>query len=255
MAHFPVGASLQDLRVILIVRRPGMCVLVSKVDPLMEKETREGVIVGHSATELHVTFEKRWNIDNEKWRYGKKPWFRKRTNTANDRLDIGTSDSSYTRMMEALRSLHDCPKTQDAASTIDQEIGLNGTYLRDIILSAFGSFSMEDLLEGNANESMSSPGFFVNNEDIMDWAQRYNRDDPLMKAGDPEISLNKSQIRAIAQMLSERVSLVQGVSIIDFRLFRSTCHIDFSLQEPERRRRSSKRSGYLRSTSKYITLF
>jgi hypothetical protein len=75
MAHFPVRAPLQVLRVLLIVPRPGMCVLVSKVDPLKEKETCEGFLIGHSATELHVRFEKRWYIDNEKWRYGKKPSF------------------------------------------------------------------------------------------------------------------------------------------------------------------------------------
>ena len=77
MAHFPVRTSLQVLRVLLIVPRHGMCVLVSKVDPLMEKETREGVVIGHSATELHVSFEKRWNIDNDKWRCGKKSSFLK----------------------------------------------------------------------------------------------------------------------------------------------------------------------------------
>lgn len=49
-----------------------MCVLVSRVDPLMEKERCEGVVIGHSATELEVMFERRWNIGNEKWRYGKK---------------------------------------------------------------------------------------------------------------------------------------------------------------------------------------
>ena len=73
MAHFPVRAFFQVRRVSLIVPRHGMCVLVSKVDPLREEEVREGVIIAHSATELHVKFEKRWNIDNEKWRYGKNP--------------------------------------------------------------------------------------------------------------------------------------------------------------------------------------
>ena len=71
MARFPVRASLPIRHILLIVPRPGMCVLVSRVDPLMEKETCEGVLIGHSATELHVMFEKRWYIDNKKWRYGK----------------------------------------------------------------------------------------------------------------------------------------------------------------------------------------
>jgi len=49
-----------------------MRVLVSKADPLIEKVKQEGVLIGHSATELHVMFEKRWYIENEKWRHGKK---------------------------------------------------------------------------------------------------------------------------------------------------------------------------------------
>lgn len=72
MARFPVRAFLQVRRTLLIIPRHGMCVLVSKVDPLME-ERCEGVLIGHSATELHVMFDKRWHIDNQKWRYGKEP--------------------------------------------------------------------------------------------------------------------------------------------------------------------------------------
>jgi hypothetical protein len=239
-----------------------MCVLVSKVDPLMEKKRHEGVLIGHSATELRVMFEKRWNIDNEKWRYGKELLLlRERANVAADRLDIGPSDSSYTRMTEALRSLHDDPERQDWESTPRQEIALNGTNLRDVILSGFDSFSPHDFLEVtdvNARTSVypadptSSPGFFVHRYDLMDWALRYNRDIPIIKKGDPEILLNKSQIRAIAQMLSERICVVQGVSTpLPFSGFHSySCPIESSLQEPERRGRSSKRSDYSKSTSK-----
>ena len=263
MAHFPVRTSLQVLRVLFMVPRHGMCVLVSKVNPLMEKETREGFVIGHSASELHVMFERRWKIDNEKWRYGKKLSSWERANVAHDRLDIGTSDSSYTRMVEALHSLHDDPETQEAASTAHQEIALNGTYLRDIILSNFAPFSPDDLLDAidvNAKTSdesavpTSSLGFFAGHDEIMDWARRYNRDDPLIQAGDPEILLNKSQIRAIAQMLSERISLVQGVSTLHFRVSILLMPIGPSLQGPERRGRLSKRSGYSRSTSRRITL-
>jgi len=75
MACFPVRAPFQVRHVLLIVPRLGMCVLVSKVDPLMEKGTCEGVLIGHSATELHVMFDRRCFIDNEKWRYGKKLTF------------------------------------------------------------------------------------------------------------------------------------------------------------------------------------
>ncbi len=124
-------------------------------------------------------------------------------------------------MREALRSLHDDPESQDWATTSRQEIALNGTYLRDVILSNFDKFSPHDFLEvtdtnartsGQPAEPMSTPGFFVHHYDLMAWCHRHNTDHPLKKLGDPEIVLNKSQVRAIAQMLSERISVVQGVS-------------------------------------------
>jgi hypothetical protein len=225
MAHLPVRTSLQDFCVLLMVPRHGMCVLVSKVDPLMEKATAcEGIVIGHSATELHVMFDKQWGIANEKWRYGNKLATWERADATGDRLDISTTNSSFTRMTEALRSLHDDPEMQEVASTARQEIALNGTYLRDIILSGMTPLSLDDLLQPtdvNAKTTdlsatplapISSPGFFAAHDEIMAWAHRYNRDNPLIKEGDPEIPLNKSQVRAIAQMLSERISLVQGVS-------------------------------------------
>ena len=183
-------------------------------------------------------------------------------NATVDRLDIGTSDSSYTRMTEALRSLHDDPEMQDVVSTPRQEIALNGTHLRDVILSGFDAFSPHDFLEVtdvNARtidqpaKPSSTPGFFVHHYDMMSWAFRYNRDKPLIRAGDPKILLNSSQIRAIAQMLSERISVVQGVSTSLVFGFPFLCHLDSSLQEPERRGQSSKQSDYSRSTSKCIT--
>ena len=72
MARFPVRASFPVCPVLLIMPRLGMCVLVSKADPLTEKDSCEGVLIGHSATELHVMFDGRWHLDNKKWRYDKK---------------------------------------------------------------------------------------------------------------------------------------------------------------------------------------
>ena len=124
-------------------------------------------------------------------------------------------------MIEALRSLHDDPEMQEWATTSRQEIALNGTSLRDVILSGFDKFSPHDLLEptdvnartsGHPEEPISTPGFFVHHYDLMAWAHRYNRDSPYKQRGDPEILLNHSQVRAIAHMLSERISVVQGVS-------------------------------------------
>jgi len=124
-------------------------------------------------------------------------------------------------MAEGLRSLHDDPERQDIDSTAQQEIALNGTYLRDVILSGFDKYSPHDFLEvtdvnartsGYSEEASPSPGFFVHHYDLMDWAIRYNDDKPIKNPGDPKILLNKSQIRAIAQMISHRICVIQGVS-------------------------------------------
>jgi hypothetical protein len=166
-------------------------------------------------------------------------------------------------MTEALRSLHDDPELHEVASTPRQEVALNGTYLRDVILSGFDTFAPRDFLEvtdvnartgGEPANPISSPGFFVHHYDIMDWAMRYNRDKPIVKKGDPKISLNKSQIRVIAHMICERISVVQGVrTSLPFSGFHPySCFIDSSLREPERRGRSWRRSGYSRSTSTCI---
>ncbi|KAE8259440.1 hypothetical protein A4X13_0g1013 [Tilletia indica] len=46
---------------------------------------------------------------------------------------------------------------------------------------------------------------------IHSWASRYDRDHPLVIDGDPDLDgLNASQVRAVAMMLRNRVSLVQG---------------------------------------------
>lgn len=171
-------------------------------------------------------------------------------------------------MAEGLRSLHDDPERQDIDSTARQEIALNGTYLRDVILSGFDKFSPRDFLEvtdvnartsGYSEEASPSPGFFVQHHDLMDWAIRYNDDKPIKKPGDPKILLNKSQIRAIAQMISHRICVIQGVSTshpfsgFHFRVSIYSRPIYSSLQELERRRRSSRRSDYSGSTSKCIT--
>ena len=56
-----------------------------------------------------------------------------------------------------------------------------------------------------------SSGILARNQLIHSWAKRHRRAQ-LPMSGDPELELNPSQTRAIAMMLSERLSLVQGVS-------------------------------------------
>lgn len=56
-------------------------------------------------------------------------------------------------------------------------------------------------------------GTLIRNESLRSWAERYRSVGEVQKIeGDPEVPLNPSQLRAIAMMISERLSLVQGVS-------------------------------------------
>jgi hypothetical protein len=60
-----------------------------------------------------------------------------------------------------------------------------------------------------------APGILARNQLIQSWTRRYRAPEgrePVAVEGDPVVPLNPSQVRAIAMMLSERLSLVQGVS-------------------------------------------
>lgn len=90
-------------------------------------------------------------------------------------------------------------------------------------------------LHANDVDAVPSPtryqpmsGSLIRNELIRSWTTRYRAEGQVIKAeGDPHIPLNPSQLRAIAMMLSERLSLVQGVSAA----FPSNCSADLSRRE------------------------
>lgn len=119
-----------------------------------------------------------------------------------------------------------------------QEI-LVGTGLRDLILRRFQShyepqaapgagrldeiaaqvaeMKPEDMEASTSieHDDMSPRGLLSPNKLIDSWARRYRVPEgraPIAIEGDPHVPLNPSQTRAIAMMLSERLSLVQGVS-------------------------------------------
>jgi hypothetical protein len=54
-------------------------------------------------------------------------------------------------------------------------------------------------------------GAFMNDQLIQSWARRYARSNPVRIEGDPVLPLNEAQTRAVAMMIGERASLVQGV--------------------------------------------
>ena len=59
--------------------------------------------------------------------------------------------------------------------------------------------------------TISCPGVFAEDDTIQSWARRYREIDPVVYEGDPVLpNLNTSQIRAMAVMIGERLSLIQG---------------------------------------------
>ncbi|KAK4688511.1 carbonic anhydrase, partial [Tremellales sp. Uapishka_1] len=99
---------------------------------------------------------------------------------------------------------------------------LNGTALRSTFLRAF----QEDYVAAATSLAPLKPtdvdataipahldqkeGILARNQLIRSWTERYRREKPVRVEGDPVLKLNPSQMRAIAMMLSERLSLVQG---------------------------------------------
>lgn len=149
-------------------------------------------------------------------------------------------------MREAMRYLEVSPERieNDSVNKPNQvELILQGSQLRDVLLQSFGTSGTENpalspqhlqdpgekrylspeqlehdskLQESTSitmpgNGSGGGGGAFADNCLIRSWATRYRRPNPVVVEGDPDLSgLNASQIRAMATMIGERISLVQG---------------------------------------------
>ena len=107
--------------------------------------------------------------------------------------------------------------TPSAMSRYTRETILSGTALRDVLLRDFATPDNSVAFRKDPSHPQRQ-GMFTNDMLIMSWCKRQLRqgERPLEVEGDPEIQLNASQRKAIAMMLSERVSLIQGVSPIRF---------------------------------------
>jgi len=108
------------------------------------------------------------------------------------------------------------------------ELILQGTYLRSILLASFSpstihpptalqapgevGYPPHDALDHNSRIPSDHGGVFRDDMRIQSWARRYVQFNPVIAEGDPELHLNATQIRAIAMMIGEQISLVQGVS-------------------------------------------
>ncbi|KAJ7442181.1 P-loop containing nucleoside triphosphate hydrolase protein [Mycena galericulata] len=195
----------------------GTQVLLSRIDPLKDSFA-QGSVVSRSATQIRIAFREHFDeLDTGLWR-----------------IDVGRSNIVYERMRDAIGYMnHDPQKLEEAAMSADRELILQGTHLRDILLRssqppmeespAVEEASVEVVEESGfvADEGVqrekqpASPsdtnGAFKDDQRIHSWARRYSEPVPLVMNGDPPLTgLNATQIRAMALMIGQRVSLVQG---------------------------------------------
>lgn len=197
-----------------ILFRNGTQVLVSRFDPLQEPPYR-GSVLGSTASQLRVAFADKFDLDEGCWR-----------------LDVGRSNIVFDRMRTAIARFNHDPQALDnqdqALSSSDRQFILHGTHLRDVLLRSFSpetpslhgplqppdevAYVPRGRLEHDSREARDHGGAFKEDMHIQSWARRYSRINPIVIDGDPVLEgLNATQIRAIAMMIGERISLVQGV--------------------------------------------
>ncbi|KIY47635.1 P-loop containing nucleoside triphosphate hydrolase protein [Fistulina hepatica ATCC 64428] len=202
--------------------REGMGVLLSRIDPFREQAC-EGTVTQVTPWTLYISFESKFErLDEGTWR-----------------LDIRNSNIAASRMTQAVNAMHDDCASQDTNRYVDsagriRETILRGTYLRSELLQGFRpppetidmtnsevspwlgfDESLEDVNSELANvafdDSAQKSGIFNEDQFIHSWARRYSRPDPIVMDGDPPmLDLNEAQVRAVALMIGERLSLVQG---------------------------------------------
>jgi len=168
------------------------------------------------------------------------------TDFASPDVDLPAPRSSKSPMARDVVSAPKCKPKQ----TI-----LSGTAMRDVLLRAFqedfvpydsyssainadvhavvphGTQPKPTDIDATAVPTDRSPdGILARNQLIQSWTRRF-RDTPLLVEGDPELELNPSQTKAIAMMLGERLSLVQGVGPVLTSAIRADDR-DPSRQEP-----------------------
>jgi hypothetical protein len=178
-------------------------------------------------------------------------------------LDLGQSNIAYERMCHAITQLHQDPRILEKDnSDPENELVLLGTHLRDVILYSFSSskgahepqpFQAADDASYAAHDALDHPGLigaehggiFKDDLRIQSWAKRHSRVKPIRVDGDPELhGLNATQIRAVAMMVGERISLIHGVKIVFTFLFFLAQHSFRSPLGRAKARRLLKRSGY-----------
>ena len=190
--------------------------MVSRIDPLKEQH-RLGSVVSRTAANIRICFPDSFDdLDQGVWR-----------------LDLGRPNLVYERMRTAISHLQlDPEEIEQTSAGSSSQYMLQGTKLRDVILRTYDpeksspwqdhaqlqdpddvTYPSHDVLEHEARgkTNFADLGAFRNDQRIMSWAKRYSKDNPIVMDGDPPIVLNNSQRRAIATMIGQRISLIQGV--------------------------------------------
>ena len=189
--------------------------MVSRIDPLKEQH-RLGSVVSRTSANIRICFPDSFDdLDQGVWR-----------------LDLGRPNLVYERMRTAISQLqHDPQEIEQTPAGSSSQYMLHGTKLRDVILRTFDPqksswqdhaelqtpddvpYPSHDVLEHEARRktNFADLGAFRNDQRIMSWAKRYSKDHPIVMDGDPPIDLNHSQRKAIATMIGQRISLIQGV--------------------------------------------
>ena len=133
-------------------------------------------------------------------------------------------------MRAGIARLSQDPSVHEEDYAPDRQYISQGTHLRDVLLRSFSpqseslheplqapddvEYVPRETLEHRSREQRDHSSVFQDDMRIHSWAQRYARHNPIQIDGDPPLlGLNPTQIRAVAMMLGERISLVQGVSL------------------------------------------
>ncbi|KAF8480701.1 P-loop containing nucleoside triphosphate hydrolase protein, partial [Gautieria morchelliformis] len=218
----PVAAFLLGPGIALPYHRfeNGTQVLLSRLDPL-KSLTGQGCVVGSSETEIRISFENKLDLAGV-------------PGGESARAELLSSPGSPTSASAGASPPPTASPGVSRAETI-----LQGTFLRDVLLAGFtdvkeaGSGGASTAKPGRTGAKTSTPssskshadpppaprlalpipGIFSPNQLIHSWALRHRRPTPVVVEGDPDMgALNASQRRAVAGMVGERVSVVQGVT-------------------------------------------
>lgn len=170
-------------------------------------------MISRTTSQIKVTFPEHFAVEEGEWR-----------------LDVGRSNIIFERMRTAISHLHHDPQQQEEAIyTADRQLILQGTHLRDVLLRTFQpsnhphahiplqspdekAYLPQEILEHTSHTPDENLGVFKNDMRIQSWAKRYSQVNPVVIEGDPVLDqLNSTQKRALAMMIGQRISLVQGV--------------------------------------------